>query len=96
MAKTNKTEESQELLANEPVCLEVTVSASAGGKVAINDYGKRSSDWSVFMSEKFQIPPGWTQEQVDAFLDEKYQALYEKVDAIDTREHDIRWEQKQW
>lgn len=86
----------QENPSDEPVCVEITVSASAGGKIAINDYGKRVSDWSVFMSKKLIIPEGWTQEQVDEFQSKTYDELYAKVDEIDQREHDLRWEAKEW
>ena len=80
----------------EPVCVEITVSHNAGGKIAINDYGKRTSDWGVFMSQKFTIPPGWTQEEVDAFQLEQHAKLFAAVEEIDQREHDVRWEAKQW
>jgi hypothetical protein len=79
-----------------PVCTEIVVSATAGGKIAINDYGKRTSDWGIFMSQKFTIPEGWTQDQVDAFHREQYDKLYAKVDELDQREHDVRWEAKEW
>lgn len=82
--------------ADEPRCVEITVSHNAGGKVAINDYGKRSSDWGVFMSQKFLIPDGWTQDQVDEFQLSQHDRIYEMVEALDQREHDLRWEQKEW
>ncbi len=80
----------------EPICTEITVSHSADGKIAINDYGKRTSGWGVFMSQKFIIPEGWTQEQVDAFQQEQHDKIFKMVEEIDDREHDLRWDAKQW
>ncbi len=79
-----------------PVCTEIVVSHSAGGKIAINDYGKRTSDWGIFMSQKFVIPEGWTQEQVDEFQKQEHEKLYNIVDELDQAEHDVRWKAKEW
>lgn len=96
MPKQSESPAAQSQNLAEPACIEITVSHSAGGKVAINDFGKRSSDWNIFMSQKFIIPDGWTQEQVDEFQKEQHDKLYQIVDVLDQREHDIRWEAKEW
>lgn len=80
----------------QPVCTEITVSHSADGKIAINDYGKRSSGWGIFFSQKYIIPEGWTQEEVDAFQKERHDEIFQTVEELDQREHDVRWEAREW
>lgn len=80
----------------DPVPTEITVSHNQGGSIAINDYGKRKSDWGIFMSQRFPIPEDWTQEDVDEFQKRKHDDLKAIVDPLDQIEHDIRWEAREW
>lgn len=67
----------------EPRCIEVSVTRSGGGKVALQDYGKHTSDWFISMGRRFEIPEGWTQEQIDEFQLEKHDELVGLVDPLD-------------
>lgn len=96
MPQARKTKDPGSPKPSEAVCLEITVSASADGKVAINDYGKRTSGWGVFMSKKFGVPEHWTEDQIEEFQKDQHAKLYALVDEIDVREHNIRWDQREW
>lgn len=67
----------------EPRCIEVACHWAIDGKVAIRDYGKHSSGYSGSMSRRFQIPEGWTQDQIDDFQLAQRQHLEELLDPID-------------
>lgn len=73
----------------QPRCVEVSASYSAGGKVSIEKYDW-SSDWHGSMSRRFEIPEGWTDEEIEAFQYTQFQAIYDVVDAIDTEESEKR------
>lgn len=68
---------------SEPRCLEVSVTRSGGGKVALQDYGNHNSDWFISMGRRFEIPQDWDQDQIDAFQLEKHDELLALVDPLD-------------
>lgn len=72
----------------EPVVTEITVSYSGGVKVAIEDYGKKSGDSTVFLARKYAIPPTWEEDQVKIFEMEKILEIREELDPILQEEHD--------
>lgn len=80
----------------EPKCIEVSVQYSGGGKVAIKEYGKITTNWGVSMSRRYEIPEGMTEEQIDEFQVEKRKELRDLVDPIDQAEFQERYEQRDW
>jgi hypothetical protein len=80
----------------EPRCIEVAVQHSGGGKVAIRDFGKVSSNWGISFSRRYEIPPDWTEDQVDEFQVTKSDELHQLIEPIDQEEFDTRYEQRNW
>lgn len=81
---------------SEPKCIEISVQHSGGGKVAIRDYGKISSNWGVSMTRRYEIPEDWTEEQVDEFQIVKNDHLHELIEIVDQDELDARLAQAEW
>lgn len=79
--------------AKTPQCIETRVHRGGDGKVAIMDYGKVSSGYSVNITRSFQVPEGWTSEQVDEFENQQLDELKIKVDGILDKEFEERWSQ---
>lgn len=82
--------------AEEPRCIEVSVQYSGSGKVAIKEYGKISSGWSVSMSRRYEVPQGMTEEGIDNFQIERRQHLRDILDPIDEAEFEERYKQRDW
>lgn len=80
----------------EPRCIEVSVQHSGGGKVAIRDFGKVTSNWGISLSRRYEVPSDWTEEQVDEFQVDRSDHLHQLIEPIDQEEFDTRWEQKRW
>lgn len=80
----------------EPVCTGVSVQTNRGGKIAIVDFGKITSNWGLSMSRQFDIPVDWTQDQIDAFQLEQYENLAALIAPLDQEEYDQRYEVKEW
>ena len=72
----------------QPFPLEVTVSYSGSVKVAIEEYGKKSADASVFVSRKYAVPSDWNEEQLRTFEMSKALDLKDEIDPILQQEHD--------
>lgn len=53
-------------MSSEAKPLEVTVSSSIGGKVQIVKF-EYSEDYHFSQSEKWSIPEGWTEDQIEEF-----------------------------
>jgi hypothetical protein len=81
---------------SEPRCVEISVQASGGGKVAIKEYGKIASNWGVSMTRRFEVPEDWDQDQIDEFQIDQRQHLRELIEVIDQAEFDERYEQRDW
>jgi hypothetical protein len=81
---------------SEPRCIEISVQASGGGKVAIKEYGKITSNWGVSMSRRFEIPEDWDQEQIDEFQIDQRQHLRDLIEPVDQAEFDERYAQRDW
>ena len=77
----------------EPRCIEVTVSRSQQGNVALKDYGKHTSGYNLFFSRKYEIPEEWSEEDVDAFQLERQDHLRSLIDPLDDEEYESRVEQ---
>lgn len=80
----------------EPRCIEASVQHSGGGKVAILEYGKITSNWGLSMSRRFEIPADWTQEQIDEFQLEQNEHLHKLIEPLDEAEFGDRYEQRDW
>jgi hypothetical protein len=80
----------------EPRCIEVSVQHSGGGKVAIRDFGKVTSNWGISFSRRYEIPSDWTEEQIDEFQITKSDELHELIEPIDQEEFDVRYKQRNW
>lgn len=83
-------------MADEPRCIEVSVQYSGGGKVAIKEYGKISSNWGVSMSRRYEVPADWDEDQIAEFQVTKRDELKELVDPIDNEEFNERYAQRDW
>jgi hypothetical protein len=77
----------------QPRCIEASVSTSIGGKVQIVKF-EFSQDYFISFGGKWDIPEDWTEDQVDEFRREKYEALREKLEVIAQEEVDALMEQR--
>lgn len=80
----------------QPKCTDIRIHRGGGGKVAIIDYGRVSSDYSVSISRAYAIPEGWTDEQVTDFEDRVLAEFKDRIDPILDAEFQERWNQKMW
>lgn len=78
---------------SEPQLTEVTISHSAGGGVKIRKYGDESSTYSYFESRKFAFGEDWTEDEIEAYVEDKRQPLRDRVDIIASAEHAERFDQ---
>jgi hypothetical protein len=74
----------------EPQIIEVNVHYSGDGKIAIENYGKESSGYSMSLSQRFAIPVNWTEEQALEFQLGKVLELKEAIEPILQEERDLR------
>lgn len=81
---------------DQPVCTDISVQTNRGGKIAIVDFGKVTSNWGLSMSRTFSIPEDWTQAQIDEFQVMQYENLAALIEPIDQTEYDLRYEAKEW
>lgn len=81
---------------DKPICTDMRVQTSRGGKIAIVDYGKNVSDWSLSMSRSYAIPEGMSDEEIDAFQVSVYDSLVALIEPLDQAEYDERYEQREW
>lgn len=80
----------------EPRVIEVTAHFHGGGKVAIMDYGKISSDYGASLTRKYAIPEDWTEDQVAEFELTKVLELHDQLEPFLQQEFDERYEQRNW
>lgn len=81
---------------SEPQVVEITVNFHGGGKVAIMEYGKISSEYGASLSRKYAIPEDWTEEQVAEFELLKAIELHDQLEPFLQQEFDERYKQRQW
>jgi hypothetical protein len=74
---------------SEPRCIEVSVTRAQGGKVSIVKYD-HSSDWFNSLGRRYEIPEGWTEEEVAAFQKQKQAELVSLIDEQDQVDYDER------
>lgn len=75
------------LASSEPICTEVTVSSSVGGKVQIVKF-EYTADFHYSMSRKYSVPEGWTEQDVRDFQQDKTIELRENLEGIAQAEMD--------
>lgn len=80
----------------EPQCIESRIHRGGDGKVAIMEYGKVSSGYSVNITRSYAIPADWTEEQVTAFEEAKLAEFKERLDPVLDAEFEERWNQRVW
>lgn len=81
---------------SEAKCTEMNIHVGGGGKVAIVDYGKLSSEYSVSVSQRYAIPDDWTEDQVTSWRAAKLIELRDIVDPIVQTEQDERLQHANW
>lgn len=81
---------------SQPQVVEITVNFHGGGKVAIKEYGKISSEYGASISRRYTIPEGWSDDEVAAFELEKVLELREQLEPVLQGECDERYEQRDW
>ena len=79
-----------------PRVTETRLSRSGGGKVAIIDFGKVSSDYFVSIGRTYDVPSDWTEDQVTAFEDTKLAELRERLEPLLDHEFNVRFDQHVW
>lgn len=79
-----------------PKCTEVRIHRGGDGKVAIMEYGKVSSGYSVNVTRTYRIPEDWSDREVEQFEDTQLEIMKERIDYILDKEFTERWEQRQW
>lgn len=76
-----------------PQLSEVVISHTAGGGVNIRKFGDEKWTHSFFESHKYVFPEDWSEDDIAAFVEEKRQALRDRVDVIASAEHDEIFQQ---
>lgn len=72
---------------DQPVCTEVTVSASVGGKVQIVKF-EYNEDFHYSMTREYSIPEQWTEKDIKDFQQDKIIELRENLEGIAQAEVD--------
>lgn len=72
---------------SEPKLEQVSISASAGGKVTMVKYDV-SCDYHLSQSQTYSIPDDWTNDQAVEFQQQKSKELHDVVDAMAQDEYD--------
>lgn len=80
----------------QPVCLEVSVSRTAGGGVGIKEYGKIKSNYSFTFTRRYAIPSSWDKETTNNFLIAEEQELAELLEPLDQAAFEERYAQRDW
>lgn len=66
---------------DQPVPLEVSISASVGGKVQIVKY-EYDENYFISMSQKWSVPEDWTEDEIEVFRRYQYSKLREQVQGL--------------
>lgn len=81
------------LAKEEPVCTSVTASASVGGSVQIVKY-EYTAKYDYFMSRTYDIPEGWSEQDVKDFQQDKSIQIRAQVEGLAEAEMEELLEQK--
>lgn len=63
-----------------PQVIEVAVNFHGSGKVAIQSYGKETTEFGGSITKRYAIPEDWTPEQVDEFTSAQYDEIQSLVE----------------
>lgn len=77
----------------EPVCTEVTASSSVGGKVQIVKF-EYTADFHFSMTRKYDVPPGWSEQDVKDFQQDKVIEIRTQLEGIAQAEMDELLQQR--
>lgn len=80
---------------SDPVCSEVDITVTSGGKVQIVKFDLQN-EFSFGYSEKYTVPADWSADRFEAWLATKTAAIKEKVDAFAQVEQDALLEVSDW
>ena len=69
----------------EPKCVEASASVSVGGRIQIVKF-EYSQDFHFSLNRKYEIPEGWTEDQVKDFQQEKSVELRAEVEVMADKE----------
>lgn len=72
---------------SDPVCTEVSVSASVGGKVQIVKF-EYTADFHYSMSRKYTVPEEWNDKEIKNFQQDRALGLREELENIAQAEMD--------
>jgi hypothetical protein len=78
----------------EPKIKEVSVHWGGGGKVQLEEFGKQTSEYSINISRKYEVPGEWTDSQIAIFELETISAIKEQVEPIIAEEHELRMQER--
>lgn len=81
---------------SEATCIETRIHRGGDGKVAIVDYGKISSGYSVNVTRTYTVPEDWDEAQIEAFELAKLAEFKDRIDPILDAEFQERWDQHVW
>jgi hypothetical protein len=81
---------------SEPRIKEIRVHYGGGGKVALKDFGKLSSEYSANITRAYEVPGDWTEEQIKIFELETLANIEENLSPILQDEYDARYEIRDW
>lgn len=81
---------------SEAKCIETRIHRGGDGKVAIMDYGKVSSGYSVNVTRTYVVPEDWTEDQIEEFELDKLNEFKGRIDPVLDAEFEERWNQRVW
>lgn len=78
---------------DKPKLIEAGASVSTGGKLQLKKY-ELSADYHFHLSGKWAMPPGWSEDEAEAFRHEQVLRLRRELEPIAQAEIDDLLEQK--
>lgn len=72
---------------SEPRCIEASASVSVGGKIQVVKY-EYTADYFFNFSRKYEIPEGWTEQDIADFQQNKAIELREQIEPLAQTEMD--------
>ena len=80
---------------SQPKLSQIGVTVSRGGKVALREYGKHTSDYFASFTRTYSIPDDWSNEDAEVFQVREYDRLVELADPLDEYEYVLRYNQSE-
>lgn len=79
----------------EPKPRQVTVHFGGSGKVALQGFGKESSEYGINISRTYDVPSTWSDDEVKAFELETFLKIQEVVEPLIENEHTARMNEQE-